>query len=152
MNRTTHPGTVATPRRDDDASPADPNRFPLPPGHYWGPLDGPAESWSNYSFGTARSSVDGLSRWQRALGLPDSGIYDHATRTAAFRMQWAFGWPVSGNVSESEWEEVVRQGWRLPPISIDPGPEAPRPRRAVRRTRVRPGLVPAGGGCAPRFG
>lgn len=108
------------------AMPDDPDRFPLPPGHYWGPLDGPNESWSN-SFGTEpQYSKDALARWQTALGIPQSGVYDDATRDAAIRMQRAFGWPVTGHVYEGEWNEVVRNGWRLPSPAqaspIDPGP------------------------------
>ena len=92
----------------------DPDRFPLPPGHYWGPLDGPAESWSNMFGNEPQSSKDGLRRWQEALGLPGSSVYDDATRDAATRMQQVFGWPVTGRVYEGEWNEVIRRGWRLP--------------------------------------
>ncbi|MEE6177872.1 DUF4185 domain-containing protein [Mycobacterium sp. 050134] len=113
----------------------DPDRFPLPPGHYWGPLDGPAESWSNTYGGEPQSSKDGLTRWQQTVGITASGIYDYATKRAATRLQEERGWAVTGHVSEREWEEAIRNGWRLaatkglravPPPDVDPGPPVSR--------------------------
>lgn len=108
----------------------DPDRFPLPAGHYWGPLDGPAESWSNVYGNEPQSSKDGLKRWQTALGIPGSGIYDAATKAAALRMQSLMGWPTkledgsdNGRVWEGEWNMVIREGWRFPaPEPIDTTP------------------------------
>ncbi|MFF0817913.1 DUF4185 domain-containing protein [Rhodococcus sp. NPDC003318] len=130
--------------------PDDPDRFPLPAGHYWGPLEGPTESWSNTFGNEPQSSKDGLRRWQEALGLPGSGIYDNATRDAATRMQQAFGWPVTGHVYEGEWNEVIRHGWRLSApetprtaAPIDPGPAV------ARSTMVK---AVTGPGATDRFG
>ncbi|WP_288049699.1 DUF4185 domain-containing protein [Nocardia sp.] len=94
--------------------PEDPDRFPLPDGNYWGPLDGPEESWSNQFGNEPRSSLDGLKRWQGTLGIPQTGVYDAATRDAAKAMQRAMGWPVTGHVYAGEWFGVVKDGWRLP--------------------------------------
>ncbi|MDV7354563.1 DUF4185 domain-containing protein [Rhodococcus oxybenzonivorans] len=101
--------------------PEDPDRFPLPPGHYWGPLDGPTESWSNTFGNEPQSSKDGLKRWQQTIGIPGTSLFDKATKDVATRMQQLWGWPVTGNVYEGEWNEVIHNGWRLP------APEPPRP-------------------------
>jgi hypothetical protein len=98
----------------------DPNTFPLPRGCYWGPLDGPDESWSNLSGTEPQSSEDGLVRWQQAIGVDGSGVFDNATKEAAAHLQYAMGWMPSlvsslrGVVREEEWNEVIRSGWRLP--------------------------------------
>lgn len=105
------------------------DRFPLPAGHYWGPLDGPVESWSNTYGGEPESSKNGLMRWQQAIGVALSGVYDNATKVAASRLQRNKGWPVTGQVAEREWDEVIRNGWQLltrealpPAPQVDPGP------------------------------
>lgn len=108
----------------------DPDRFPLPAGNYWGPLEGPAESWSNVYGNEPQSSKDGLKRWQLAIGIPGTGIYDPATKAAALRMQSLMGWPTkledgsdNGCVWEGEWNMVIREGWRFPaPEPVDTTP------------------------------
>ncbi|WP_431972592.1 DUF4185 domain-containing protein [Nocardia sp. bgisy134] len=94
--------------------PDDPDRFPLPDGHYWGPLEGPEESWSNLFGNEPQSSKDGLKRWQAALDIPQTSVYDGATRDAAKTMQQAKGWPITGHVYAGEWYGVIKDGWRLP--------------------------------------
>ena len=95
-----------------------PDSFPLPAQCYWGPLDGPGESWSNLSGDEPQYSKDGLKRWQEMIGVAGSAVYDDATKEAAARMQALHGWrPVKGTVCEREWDEVVRRGWRLPALS-----------------------------------
>ena len=96
------------------ATVADPDAFPLPLGHYWGPPEDPEESWSNREGTDLQSSIDGLRRWQLAVGIPGTGVYDDATKNAAVAMQRAFGWQISGNVYQGEWSGVIRPGWRLP--------------------------------------
>ncbi|MFD6390898.1 DUF4185 domain-containing protein [Nocardia sp. NPDC060259] len=95
------------------AIPDDPDRFPLPNGHYWGPLSGPQESWSNRFGNEPQASKDGLRRWQAALGIAPTSVYDDATRDAATAMQKAKGWPVTGHVYAGEWYGVIKDGWRL---------------------------------------
>lgn len=135
----------------------DPDRFPLPAGHYWGPLDGPTESWSNTYGNEPQSSKDGLRRWQETIGIPGSGIYDNATKAAATRMQQLWGWPVTGNVYEGEWNEVIRNGWRLPApeppkrmLPIDPGPKVQRSKKIGDATG--PGLTDRFGMAATDLG
>ncbi|MEV6362577.1 DUF4185 domain-containing protein [Nocardia asteroides] len=121
------------------ALPVDPDRFPLPSGHYWGPLSGPAESWSNRFGNEPQASIDGLRRWQTLLGIPPTAVYDDATRDAAIAMQQAKGWPVSGHVFAGEWYGVVKDGWRL----TAPRLFAPRARKVTDAT---------GPGHTDRFG
>mgnify|MGYP000855249176 CR=1 FL=1 len=98
----------------------DDDRFPLPSGHYWGPLDGPDESWSNLAGTEPQYSLDGLARWQKAIGIDDSGVHDDATKEAAAHLQYVMGWMPSlpgglrGVVREQEWDKVIRDGWRIP--------------------------------------
>ena len=113
------------------SGPVDPNAFPLPKGWYFGPLEGPTESISGL-FGTeATRWLDGLKRWQKAVGIPESGIWDEATRRVATELQKEKGWPNNpnwadinggfGGVYEGEWNAVIQEGWR-------PGPkEKPEP-------------------------
>lgn len=101
-------------------APADPNDFPLPPGYYWGPADGPEESVSGEWDGEPQEWRDGLGHWQAALGLPVTKRWaDGATPAAAETLQRAKGWQPNpefgyGGVYEGEWNAVVREGWRLP--------------------------------------
>ncbi|ETT24099.1 secreted protein [Rhodococcus aetherivorans] len=103
--------------------PDDPDRFPLPSGHYWGPLEGPQESWSNLFGNEPQSSKDGLKRWQATLDIPQSSVFDRATSDAAKKMQIAKGWPVTGHVYAGEWYGVIKDGWRLPGTPVDAGHE-----------------------------
>lgn len=109
------------------SGPRDPNAFPLPKGWYYGPLSGPTESVSG-QFGTeAQSWKDGLKRWQAAVGIPETGIWDEATRKVATELQKEKGWPNNtnwaeinggfGGVYEGEWNAVIQEGWK-------PGPKA----------------------------
>jgi Domain of unknown function (DUF4185)/N-acetylmuramoyl-L-alanine amidase len=112
----------------------DPDRFPLPTVHYWGPLSGPARAWSNTHGGEPASSIRGLTRWQETVGIDPSGIYDNATKVAAQRLQQSQDWPVTGHICEREWNHVIRSGWQLPSPEalraippINPGPAVDRP-------------------------
>ena len=112
-----YPRTLASRRREDH------DAFPLPDGVYWGPLTGPEESWSNQAGTEPQSSIDGLTRWQQAIGVEASGVYDNATREAAAHMQYLLGWTpslgsaVRGVVRVQEWDEVIRNGWRFPALA-----------------------------------
>lgn len=131
-------------------TPPDPNAYPLAwsDGYkeYWGPLDGPEQSISNLAGTESQASKDGLKRWQGALGLVQSGVYDNATRDAATRMQKLKGWPVTGFVWKGEWDAVIREGWRFPadPTQIPAGPSTQLPPVAPVTPPVRtinPGLA-----------
>lgn len=113
-------------------TPQDPNAFPLPNGYYWGPLDGPEESVSGQA-GEPQGWLDGLGRWQGALGLPVTKMWDDATMKAATVLQKANGWKPNpditvnggyGGVYLGEWDAVIKQGWRLPgqakPVVVGP--------------------------------
>lgn len=97
-------------------TPADPNVWPLPnPPHvYWGPQQGPDNAWSNLDGAEPPYSHDGLTRWQTALDIPPTGVFDGTTKAAAILCQQQHGWPVTGNVYKGEWDAVFNEGWRLP--------------------------------------
>ncbi|KAF0961831.1 MULTISPECIES: M15 family metallopeptidase [Rhodococcus] len=92
--------------------PPDPDAFPLPAGYYYGPLDGPAESISGLFPTDPQSWKDGLGRWQKTCGIPETGIWDTGTARAATALQISNGWPVTGYVFEGEWNVVIRHGQR----------------------------------------
>ena len=103
------------------SKPKDPNDFPLPKGWYYGPLSGPNESISG-EFGTELPAwKDGLKRWQAAVGIPETGIWDEATMNVATELQKEKGWPHNpnwekvnggfGGVYEGEWNAVIQDGW-----------------------------------------
>ena len=100
--------------------PPDPLAFPLPPGYYYGPLEGPIESISGEYSSDSQIAKDGLGRWQSALGLPVTKKWnDILTPKAATTLQLERGWKPNplfgyGGVYEPEWDAVIRNGWRLP--------------------------------------
>jgi len=96
------------------ATPPEPDAWPLPPGVYWGPAEGPDNSWSNLDGSEPQSSHDGLARWQTALGIPATGKFNPTTKAAAIVCQQSHGWHVTGNVYPGEWDAVINHGWRLP--------------------------------------
>lgn len=110
--------------------PPDPNAFPLPPGYYYGPLEGPIESISGEYRSDSQAAKDGLGRWQAALGLPVTKKWnDGVTPRAATFLQKAKGWPPNplfghGGVYQGEWDAVIKQGWRLP-ADWDKNPSSP---------------------------
>ena len=73
--------------------PQDPDQFPLPPGYYYGPLDGPEESISGEFDSDSQGAKDGLGRWQQTLGLPVTKKWDDGkTPKAATALQQQKGW------------------------------------------------------------
>ncbi|QGJ95073.1 lysin A [Gordonia phage RedWattleHog] len=97
--------------------PPDPDAFPLPAGWYYGPLEGPTESISGRA-GEQKSYIDGLKRWQTAVGIPASGVWDAATERVARQLQAEKKWPNSrGYVYKGEWDAVIRQGWKPTPVA-----------------------------------
>jgi len=108
--------------------PADPNAFPLPQGYFYGPLEGPTESISGLA-NEPQTYIDGLKRWQKAVGIPETGKWDAQTAIIAKQLQAEKKWPNSqGYVYRGEWDAVIREGWRpkkveqppLPPIVVPP--------------------------------
>jgi hypothetical protein len=99
---------------------ANPNDFPLPLGYYYGPLSGPNESVSGEWAGERPEWRAGLKRWQKALGLKQTGKWnDGVTAKAATTLQLAKRWPPHpdfgyGGVYLGEWDAVIKNGWRLP--------------------------------------
>ncbi|MUL48787.1 hypothetical protein FZI85_05760 [Mycobacterium sp. CBMA293] len=98
------------------ATPANANDWPLPdpPRIYWGPQQGPDNAWSNLDESEPSYSHDGLTRWQTALGIPATGVFDGTTKAAAILCQQSHDWAVTGNVYKGEWDAVINQSWRLP--------------------------------------
>lgn len=67
-----------------------PDGWLLPHGYYYGPLDGPNESISGLWRTDRQEWRDALARWQEAVGIPASGVYDDATgRQARVVQEWA---------------------------------------------------------------
>lgn len=92
--------------------PPNPDAFPLPQGYYYGPLEGPNESISGFYEKDDPKWIDGLKRWQTAVGVPATGRWDPPTAAMATAVQVMNKWPVSGYVYEGEWNVVIRNGQR----------------------------------------
>ncbi|WP_416565047.1 peptidoglycan-binding protein [Nocardia testacea] len=82
--------------------PGDPNAFPLPPGYYFGSYEGPEESISGRA-GEPADWMEGLRRWQRAVGVPADGIYGDQTRKAAIDLQLPAGLLPDGKIGPLTW-------------------------------------------------
>ena len=97
-------------------APADPNTFPLPAGYYFGPLEGPKESISMRFGGEQPAWGIALKRWQKAAGIPETGIYDAATIAVCKEIQKAKGWPQHGRLDTGEWDYIIKdqQAVQLP--------------------------------------
>jgi len=103
----------------------DPLDFPLPTGYAYGPLEGPAWCVSGQWESDSQAAKDGLGRWQEALGLPVTKIWDADTAKAATLLQLVKGWPETpglgrGLIYEGEWNAVIREGWKIPEGGLDP--------------------------------
>lgn len=108
-------------------APPDPNAFPLPQGYYYGPLEGPTESISGRA-GESREWINGLRRWQKAVGIPETGVWDGATERVARQLQAEKRWPNSrGYVYRGEWDAVIREGWRPNSTPVVTPPANPKP-------------------------
>lgn len=92
-------------------APADPDAFPLPAGHYFGPLDGPDESVSGAYASDLPAWRTALARWQRKVGVNPTGVWDADTERVAKALQVEKGWPVSGFIYPGEWDAVIRDGY-----------------------------------------
>lgn len=97
-------------------APPDPNAFPLPGDLYYGPLDGDERSVSGLFASDREAWRDGLRRWQKALGIEETGIWERgsATQIAAKQIQIEKGWDPSldGIIGTREWDVVINQGYR----------------------------------------
>lgn len=91
-------------------APPDPKAYPLPLGQYYGPLDGPAESVSGQWSGDLPAYREALKRWQKAAGIPETGIYDTKTREVCLFVQKRNGWPQHGTLNTGEWEAIMKFG------------------------------------------
>lgn len=81
---------------------ADPNAFPLPDGYFYGPYEGPEQSISGRA-GEPPEWIEGLRRWQRAVGVPADGVYGEATRRAAIDLQLPAGLLPDGSIGPRTW-------------------------------------------------
>lgn len=90
-----------------------PDFFPLPPGYYYGPQDGPNESISGLS-GEPNAWIVGLRKWQRAVGAMGDGTWHPDTAKKAREVQQKANRPVTGFVDQATWDLVIR------PNRIDP--------------------------------
>lgn len=90
-----------------------PDHFPLPPGYYYGPEDGPTESISGKS-GEPNAWIVGLRQWQRAAGVVGDGTYGESTLRGAALIQSNANRPVTGLVDAATWDLIMR------PNTVDP--------------------------------
>lgn len=100
-----------------EEKPADPDALPLPLGYYYGPLNGPMESVSGAWKGDSEKAKAGLRRWQEAVGMPVSGVWNAETEAMVLRLQDEKGWqdsPFRGRIYVGEWDAVIREGWKAP--------------------------------------
>lgn len=74
-----------------------PEGWTLAPGQYYGPLDGPDESISG-RFNETPAQMEGLKKYQAAIGVGVSGVYDTPTREATKFFQQKHGLTVDGLV------------------------------------------------------
>jgi N-acetylmuramoyl-L-alanine amidase len=94
------PATPTPPPATGDAPP-----FPLPPGYYYGPADGPTESVSGYypPYGGA-GGAPGLRQWQAQVGaIAADGFYGPETEGAAYSVQSAAGIDEDGLIGPDTW-------------------------------------------------
>jgi len=99
--------------------------FTLPAGHYWGDINGPAESHGGY-YENEKPIVAAIQRRLITTGHvpgvtdPDSGwadgLYEGATTEAVKRFQGAGGLVVDGNVGPNTWSSL------FPAVVIPPQP------------------------------
>lgn len=92
------------------ASPGQAPPFPLPPGYYYGPADGPTESVSGYypPHG-GPNGADGLRTWQAQVGGIDAdGFYGDETEAAAYSVQAAAGIDTDGLIGPDTWAAAWR--------------------------------------------
>lgn len=104
--------------------PKDPKDFPLPEGYAYGPLDGPVWSISGEYAADSQAAKDGLGRWQEAVGIPVTKVWDARTKAVATQLQVERGWPDTPNLGRGliyrgEWDAVMRDGWK-PGAVLDP--------------------------------
>ena len=118
-------------------APPDPDAFPLPQGYYYGPLEGPQESISGRA-GEPRAWIDGLKRWQKTVGLPETGVWDAQTAIIAKQLQAEKKWPNSrGYVYRGEWDAVIREGWRPKKVEQPTPPPIVAPPEMVKPPSLR---------------
>jgi hypothetical protein len=116
-----HVSVLASPLCDDTAlwglpmlggatpapSPAYPS-FPLPPGYYYGPLDGPKVSISGRHPSDTGAMRSGLRTWQqrmrdRGWAITPDGYYGAQTRAVALAFQKEKGLHVDGLIGPATW-------------------------------------------------
>jgi peptidoglycan hydrolase-like protein with peptidoglycan-binding domain len=119
----------------DAAAPAGPivvEAWPLPPGYYYGPFEGPEQSISGKA-GEPAAWIEGLRVFQRAVGVPDTGVYDEATKAAAQEVQRRAAFRPDGLIGPGTWA-AARSGGAAP--------KAPSGPAVVQLVDGRPAAVP----------
>jgi hypothetical protein len=97
-------GGAAGPTPPSPSAPGAAPPFPLPPGYYYGPADGPTESVSGYyaPYG-GPNGADGLRQWQAQVGISADGFYGPDTEGAAYSIQSAAGIAEDGLIGPDTW-------------------------------------------------
>ncbi|WP_203911835.1 peptidoglycan-binding domain-containing protein [Rhizocola hellebori] len=102
----------------------DPQEFDLPPGHYYGLIDGPAESHGGY-YAVERPVVRRIQERLQALGFAPNvagwadGLFEEATESAVKSFQTAQGLPPDGRVNHETWDKLFDSETKKQP---GPGP------------------------------
>ena len=93
--------------------------FPLPEGAFFGPRSGPAQSVSGYTGGAARES---LALWQSVVAsqgraIDADGLYGDVTRRVVMDFQRARGLPATGMIDRLTWDAA----WQALAASFERG-------------------------------
>lgn len=97
--------------------PVDPNAFPLPDGYVYGWATGP-EWMISCRYNEASEWQAGLRRFQKALGIAQSGVYDDPTHAATKKLQAATsGLLPDGFVGPRTWAAALKPPTTGAPVS-----------------------------------
>lgn len=92
----------------------------LPSGYYYGPLEGPPASISGRA-GEPATYIDALKKWQEAVGITPSGVYDHPTKQAAITVQKSAGYKPDGLIGVGTFIAGMKLAGK-PPAHATTGP------------------------------
>lgn len=109
--------------------------WPLGPGHYFGPADGPNESHGGF-YGNERAAVAALQARLVSLGFAGTadpawadGVWEQPTTDAVLAWQAAAGLPQSGLIGSGDWNVLFGLGGQspapappVPPAAVEPQP------------------------------
>lgn len=109
------------------APPVSPESWPLPPGYYYGPYEGPEESISGRA-GEPAAWVEGLRQFQRWTKVAVTGVYDEATKGAAQQVQRLAQFRPDGLIGPGTFA-AAKKAAAAPPAPTAPEEPSPPPER-----------------------